>query len=213
MSLLRRVLSMEAEIADGKTYKEIEHTLYAKIVNMVDLEKAFSKEHHEQWQIRVAKTPMNSGEGTIRVRKTIPNIIDVANTVYVQTTKTPSPEDGGRDEVPIPTTLDNFVQFQRFGESGLIKDRYCFPAIGTDYIWEVDVFYIDGAEIGSGKYSEWVKIDLEVSVHDKSSPLPLLPFEVTDLIVSQKGYRTPEEDAIIDKLYDEVFRTKNKFLV
>jgi hypothetical protein len=95
-------------------------------------------------------------------------------------------------------------------ERGLVKDRYFFPVKGTDLVFEFDVFYSPGATVGSGKYIEWCKIDIEVN--DSQTIIPELPIDVSDLIIAQEGNRTIEEDNLINSLYANEFNSKNVFL-
>lgn len=209
MRLFHRALAIE-ENSTGKANKEIEYVFYGKIINFTDLNKASSKEHHSQWEVRIPETNLNAGKGTIRVRKTIPNITDVDKTEYVHTTKVSTKDKLKRIEVSIPTTVDNFNQMLILSERGLVKDRYFFPVKGTDLVFEFDVFYSPGAIVGSGKYIEWCKIDIEVN--DSQTIIPELPIDVSDLIIAQEGNRTIEEDNLINSLYANEFNSKNVFL-
>lgn len=192
------------EVADGKVFKEIEHTIYARIVNPVELEKAASKEHQEQWEIRVAKTDKNAGDGSIRVRKTV---IPGGDPVFVRTSKIRQNADGDKLELPMPSNEDEFNMVRFLAEQGLIKDRYFFPIEGTKMVWEVDMF----PKIGGG-YHEWVKIDLEVE--DREAAIPPFPIELTDVIMPKGFGRQDEEqsEALVRKIYDDCFIAKNQFL-
>jgi hypothetical protein len=203
-NLLRRALALE-EVADGVAFREIEHVLYARVPNFEELKKAASSEHQEQWEIKIPKTAENSSAGSMRIRRTVKNSDQVE---YVLTTKTVMGSEGDKLEVPIPTTLDNFQQFKRFSNRGMVKDRYFFPVEGTDLVWEVDMFYRPGATIGSGDYHEWCKIDLEVK--DRAAPLPPLPIELTDVIAAPYGKRSEAEEAKVTSLYHNEFITKNE---
>ena len=212
MRNLRNFLVCE-EVSDGATIEEYEHELYARIVSVQELLKASSKEHQSQWEIRVPKTELNAGKGSVRVRMTIPNVTDTDNIEYVINTKTSienNPNIIGKLETPVKTTKENFDQFRAMCEIGMLKDRYFFPIPDTDLVWEIDMFYLPGAAVGAHQYHEWIKIDLEV--RDMSAPLPQLPIQVTDLIINQKGKRTPEEEAKISALYEHEFITMNQLL-
>lgn len=209
MKLLRKALALEEE-ATGVLNNEQEIVFYARLSDFVELNRASVKEFQYQWEVKVAKTDKNASKGTIRVRKTIPNITGDAPPEYVLTTKTPNDVGDGRHEVAIPTTEDNFQQFMMIAERGQMKDRYNFPIGGTNIIFEVDMFYLPGAERGSGKYHPWCKIDIEnVTSIDQ---VPELPFKVEELIKSQTGSRTPEEETKVNFLYDNMFNLKNQFL-
>lgn len=191
------------EIADGKPMNEIEHVIYGRIANFDELKEAASMESHEQWEVRIAKTDKNAGKGSIRVRKTV---IAGGDPAYVITTKVPLNEDGDKLELALQSNADNFLQFKYLAEQGLIKNRYHFPIVGTDMVWEVDVFPKEG-----GGYHEWCKIDLEVK--DRSAPIPELPITLEDIILPL-GYGRQDEEAagkLITKLYEDYFIAKNQF--
>jgi hypothetical protein len=195
------------EVADGKVNKEIEHVYYGRLVNFDDLKKAENFEQQEQWELKIPKSEKNAGKGTIRIRKTIKGD---SLPEYVLTTKTTANADGDRFEISIPTTEQNFVQFKILSDSGMKKDRYFFPAPGTDLTWEFDVFIIKTDEDGKNHYSPWIKIDLEVS--SREATIPNLPIEITDLIVSPFGERTEAEEKKVTELYENIFRIKNTYL-
>lgn len=201
--LFGKGLAME-ELSDGKVFKEIEHVIYAKIVDFDELKKAVSMEHQEQWEVRIPKTDKNAGKGTIRVRKTW---IEGGDPTYVITTKIPTNTEGDKIELPLPSNADNFTQFRFLAEQGMKKIRYCFPIIGTKKVWEFDVF-VDV----EGKPHEWCKIDLEVESRDE--PIPEFPIRLDEVILPEGfGRKDPEESGkFISKLYEDFFITKNEFL-
>lgn len=199
--LLRAALE---EVSDGKAFREIEHTFYARLSNPGDLSTAASQEHQEQWELKFPKTDKNGGNGSVRIRKTIPL---GGSPEYVLTTKTLASRDGDKIEVPVPTTEPMFQQFKLMSEKGMIKDRYHFPISGTDLVWEVDMFLKPGAVVGTGPYEEWCKIDLEVK--DRSTAIPVFPLHTQELITAPFGKRTDAEEAMVTTLYDTVFTQKN----
>lgn len=217
MSMLRKALCstvdfvnhvLESLTEEGKAFHEIEHVIYVRMADMGDLAKATSKEHQVQWQLKIAKSDDNFGTGSIRIRKTIPNIVNHNLAEYTLTTKVKSKD--GSIEVEVPTTEDNFKQFALLSPEGMTKDRYSFNIPGTDMVWEVDMFYLPGAEIGSGKYHAWCKIDLEV--RERLETLPELPIRALEVISAPYGSRTEAEEKIVTSLYDNEFITKNLFV-
>lgn len=200
---LRYGVALE-ERTDGKAENELEHTIYARLTDFSQLRSASSMEHHEQWEVRVAKTEKNFGKGSIRVRKTW---IDGGAPEYSRTTKINTPVDGKKIEIPMPSNEEEFLAFKYLSEQGLIKDRYHFPILGTNLVWEVDCF-----PDGKGGYQEWVKIDLEVS--DLEAPLPNFPIEFEDVILPKVFKKVPEDEweKMVSTLYDEVFIAKNQFV-
>lgn len=194
------------EAADGKAIREIEHTIYARLSDHSQLKKAASMEKHEQWEIKIAKTDLNAGKGGIRVRKTE---IEGGDPDYVLTTKVNANEAGDKIELPIPTNEDNFHQIKFLSERGMIKHRYHFPVVGTELVWEIDMF---PKQDGEG-YHDWCKIDLEVQ--DRDAPIPELPLHFEEVIMP-KGYGRQDEEAAeaqVTRLYDECFLARNPFLL
>ncbi len=203
-------ISMEADVQDGKLFRERERVIYARLGDMSVLGKAESADHQEQWTIKLPKTENNSAKGQIRVRKVIPMVKstdgekfelshrDGDDAQYVLTTKAEKAADD-RLEVPAPVTKDMFELFRLLAENGMIKDRYHFP-IENGLVFEVDVYLKE-----DGSYHEWVKIDLELK--DISVDIPELPFSVEEMILD-KTQDSAEKSKITD-LYETVFLTKN----
>jgi len=201
--LLRTIVSTALEErTDGVAEKEIEYVFYGRIVDFEELKNAQRSEEHEQWEIKIPRTDNNAVGGRMRVRKVVKH--DPANPEYQLTTKTET-RDGHSIEVTVPTTVDNFRQFQALSERGMIKTRYVFEIEGSDNIWEVDVFKKPG-----GGFWEWCKIDLEVDAMTKQ--VPPFPIELANIIAAQEGNRTEEEENKIRSLYDYEFITKNVFV-
>jgi len=208
-NILRRAvrrISFE-EIADGKAFKEIEHTFYARLDDFDQLKKAISFEHQEQWELKFPRTDKNAGNGSIRVRKTV---VGNSPEEYVLTVKTVLNGDGDKMEVPIPTTKAMFDQFRVLSEKGMKKDRYFFPIEGSDLRWEVDVFHSPGNDVAAGQYCPWVKLDLEVK--DRSAAIPPLPMAFAEIITEPYGERTKEEEMQVCLLYEKFFTMRNQFL-
>jgi hypothetical protein len=189
------------EVADGKAFKEVEHTFYARLADMDELLKASHKEYQEQWEIKVGKTAENAAKGSIRIRKTVKDGASEAE--YVLTSKVQLNGAGDKIEVPVPTTVAMFESFKYLSDKGMIKDRYFFPVDGSDLVWEVDMFHKP-----EGGYYDWCKIDLEVK--NRQDAVPPLPIEFRDIITNGNGQRTPEEEARVTALYSQEFLTKNQ---
>lgn len=154
---------------EGKAVREIEHTIFARLLNFEQLKSATHAEVQEQYIVSVDKSEENAGEGQIRVRK----ITDRSgNTRYEMTTKNTVKD--GKVEVTIPTTEENFTQIKVLSNLSMIKHRYTFPIKGTDYKWEVDA-----VPDGNGGYFPWVRAEIEVkSKEDKGGEFPLKAEEV-----------------------------------
>ncbi len=199
MKLMRQCLALE-EDSSGVAKEEIEHVFYAKLANMLDLKKATSYEHQEQWELKLPLTDKNASDGSIRIRKTVKPDQDPE---YVITTKTRTNKDNDRIEVSVPTTDVNFKQFQLLSPRGMRKDRYHFPVPDSNLVWEVDMFLKPGSDT---EYFEWCKIDLEVT--DKSQPLPEFPIDFVGVIQQSPDMPLDQKNAV-DQLYEEVFILKN----
>lgn len=154
---------------EGKAVREIEHTIFARLLNFEQLKSATHAEVQEQYIVSVDKSEENAGEGQIRVRK----ITDRSgNTRYEMTTKNVVKD--GKVEVTIPTTEENFTQIKVLSNMSMLKHRYTFPIKGTDYKWEVDA-----VPDGNGGYFPWVRAEIEVkSKEDKGGEFPLKAEEV-----------------------------------
>lgn len=201
-------LALEEENADGKAHVEVEHVLYARVVDFSALDKAASYEHQEQWEIKLPKTDTNAGSFRIRIRKTVKPTGEIE---YVQTTKTIDPRTKGNMEVSVPVTEDVFTQFKIGSDAGMMKDRYFFPVNdGSGLVYEVDMFFKPGAQPGSKEYHDWCKIDLEVPSLEMA--MPPIPEGFTDIISAPFGKRTEQEEARVTSLYHNEFRTKNVYL-
>lgn len=202
----RPYLAME-EIANGQPVNEIEHTIYARVVDPTDLEQAASKENQEQWEIRIEKAEGNAGKGSMRVRKTWAEGQE-AEATYVRTSKVVMNDKGDKIELPLPSNKDEFTVFKFLAVQGMRKVRFTFPIIGTDLKWEIDMF----PKADGDGYHEWCKIDLEVTNRDQ--PIPEFPIPLEDVILPE-GYgraSDPKVEQQVKGLYDQFFLMKNEFL-
>jgi CYTH domain-containing protein len=187
------------ELATGKAYNEVEYVFYAKLSDPALLSRAISKEHHEQWELKIPKTPTNAAGGRVRIRKTLR---EGNPAEYVLTTKTKLPVYGEK-EVATPSSEDAFIQFKTMSDRGMVKTRYCFDAPGKASKWEVDVFLKE-----DGSLCEWVKIDFEVTEADQECPPLMAGFSEA---ISPFN-KTSEQEAFIRTLYDTVFLKTNEAL-
>lgn len=192
------------ERSDGKAEKEKEHTIYARVADFAFLAKSTSMEMEEQWEIRIAKTDKNFGKGSMRVRKTW---VEGGTPSFTRVTKIPTKEADSKIEIPLPSNEEEFMAFMYLAEQGMRKDRYHFPVLGTDLVWEFDCF-----PKGDGTYHEWIKIDLEVD--DLDAPLPQFPISLAEVILPKRFKKLSEEewDQKVTALYEQFFLSKNKFV-
>lgn len=207
MALENKTLSPALEErSDGAALKEREFVFYARIKDGYVFPPTDNKERQEQWTIKIAQSDNNAAKGDIRVRKTdLFDHGDLGQTEYVLTTKVRNGGPEGDDEVPIPSSADQFEHFKRLAESGMFKDRYTYSIPGTDLKWEVDAFIAPG-----GGYHPWVKLDLEVPADaPRDFGIPEFPIEGEEWIKAQTGDRLPEEEAKLRDIYEKYFLLKN----
>ena len=187
---------------EGKAVREIEHTIFARLLNFEQLKSASHAEVQEQYIVSVDKSEANAGAGQIRVRK----ITDRSgNTRYEMTTKNVVKD--GKVEVTIPTTEENFTQIKVLSNLSMLKHRYTFPIKGTDYKWEVDA-----VPDGNGGYFPWVRAEIEVkSPEDKGGEFPLKAEEV--YMKAPLGDMSDEDfKEKTDPLMDKFFKRGNPFV-
>lgn len=215
-------VALEGE-PDGKLRKENEHLWFAEMISngihFPELEKATSWEFHDQWGIKIGKTEKNAAAGQVRVRGTYPGgegFMNLGEPKFTHAVKI-NAADGGAYENEIEVTKEYFDTFRYLADNGMQKDRYFFPVEGG--VFEVDMFLLPGlaeARLRGMKnrgrdYHFWCKIDYEVTNFD--APIPAMPFKVKQLIKGGRGIQnTPEETALLDNLFKEVYTTPNPLL-
>lgn len=181
------------------TVLEREVEVYGYLEDLNELSKADSFIQQEQWGVYISNPDGNSGN--IRVRS-----INGGNE-YILTTKV---KDGinGNLETEQPTTKDMFNAFKRLATDGLNKTRYLFKTSNEDIVFEVDVF------LRNGKYSNWVKIDIELpgegDLNHWLDQLPELPITLTDIRVIAPGKKRPADEEFVKKLFSSEFTTTDK---
>ena len=193
LSVLAQALAMEAEDTSGKAGVEIERELYVRVSDLTQLERAVSKERQEQWGIKVPKTKRNAAPGQLRVRRSEKD----GKVEFIMTIKAVKGV-GERRDVSMKVTEDVFDLFRTVSENGMIKDRFTFPVLGTDLVYEVDMFVMP-----DGSYAPWAKIDLE----NPPAKLPPLPIMVEEMIDGKTS--DPNEREKISQIYGEFFLTPN----
>jgi len=180
----RMSLTLALEGIDGKMFREIEYTFYAKIKDLADLEKASAKEEQEQWRL-----PLNA-EKPVKARLRLIN-----GRIYTMCTKMKQKGQIGCSEVEIDIGHDMYQMLKMTATDGYKKTRYIYPVPNTDRKWEVDVFL--GMD---GKPHVWVKIDFEVSSPDDE--LPSLPFEVEEIIVENGPEFDSSQERFVRSLWE-----------
>lgn len=174
-------------LENGQLNKELELTMYVHMSDLNDLTRAVSKEVHEQYD-----TPL---ETETKVRQRIRGVNDKR---WLLTVKSPLPTgQPGNYETEVDISRDMFSLLRAATpKDGYVKERYFFPIIGTDMVWEIDVFRNNG-----GTQHEWVKVDLEFT--DTTMEVPTLPFKTKAIIYSDSDDVTQAERNWIDQLWNK----------
>lgn len=177
-------------LPSGQLHDELELTMYAEMSNIGDLSKAVSKEIHEQYEV-----PLQTNT-KIRQR-----IRGVNGKRWLQTVKIPRDDKPGNWESEDDISEATFkVLRAATPEEGYLKERYFFPIIGTDLVYEVDVYQNNG-----GTKSAWVKIDLEFK--DTTMSVPPLPFATKSIIYADNPNTTQVERNWIKQLWEDEWQS------
>ncbi len=173
--------------------EEIEYDFYIKVDDFDQLASAKSMVEQEQWNIPFIKTSITA---EVRVRK----CVCPTGTTFELTNKINIDGLDGKWELERDIERHHFEEIKALSKQGMTKNRYYYPINGTDMVWEVDVFFDD-----KGKPIPWVKIDLEVHSRLSAADIPPLPITGSQVIMAQRGERTAEEEALVNKLYKQTY--------
>jgi CYTH domain-containing protein len=193
-------VSTESVSPDGTQKTECEYEIYGTIRDMSVLASAVRSELQEQWGVPIEKVKENAASGSLRVRLT-----SNAKEVYVFTSKVK--RESGNDEIEIEVTEDLFKHFKLFATQGMQKRRYFFPVEGTDFVYEVDVFFNP-----DGSPNPRVKIDLEIQDSAGIDSLPPLPFDLDDITVIPPGRKSTAHLTFVRELYEKHYTMPNQFV-
>lgn len=189
LQALLESISMEAAVLDGAAKQEMEYTFFARVGDWAQFGQAQRSEQQEQWEFFCQ--PGDGREGTVRIRS-------INNQQFVLCTKLKTPGEIGKAEAEIEVTGDMFKHFRALAPKGTYRTRYVFPIANSNNVWEIDVF-----KNAKGETVPWVKIDLEVG--NANDPIPPLPINVEEKIVSQPSARSEDEKQIITDLFDNQY--------
>lgn len=176
-------VSTEGDI-NGKLNTELEFTMYAKLRDLNELERAIRKEEHEQWQLPI-KTDKVDGRARLRL---------IDNRRYTMTTKIQRQGTLGWEEVDADISSDMFNHLREMATNGYRKTRYVFPTQTPGMFWEVDVFRDQ-----MGNKHPWVKIDLEVD--DLNAAIPNFPLAHDTMIQADDEHLTRQDQNTIKNLW------------
>lgn len=219
-------LALEGMV-DGKLKREFEHVWFAEMkgdIHFPGLKKAASWEYQEQWEVRVDKSELIPASGQVRVRMVCQggdSFMDLGEPQYIFTVKVKG-ADGGQYEAEQEISADIFKTFKWLAGRGMEKDRYYFPSEGK--MFELDMYLLPGLAQGRLKgmknrgrdYNPWGKIDFEYD--DPNAPIPAIPFEADCVQIIDGGSphrkvaKTAEQNKILDRLFKEVFNSRNPLL-
>lgn len=188
---------------EGKTVREKEYAVYARLLDFSQFKTAPKAEIQEQWQVKIPRTEENAGSGSIRVRKVTKRN---GRITYELTTKSDIKKNE-KIECTVETSEEMFIQFKVLSNKGMLKHRYIYPIKGTGMKWEVDA-YPDG----NGGYYPWVRA--EIDVKDLKTQLPDFPLKNEEIIFPPEFGNITEEQhqQKVSELYERFFLLKNEFL-
>lgn len=196
MRLREFYLSLEEEQTDGESRPEIEHTFICRLEDFSQLELADNKILQEQYEIRTDDQTKSEGvRGCIRVRA-------VDGEQFILTTKLYSDDARSCQEASVETTEDMFKHFRTLAPCGSRKLRHVFPVEGTDWKWELDIYFK-----ADGSFEEWCRLEIEVPGLEVE--LPEYPIRFAE-VISQTETQSEENKELMDRLYSEVFIFSSK---
>lgn len=185
MLINRATISLEEEAG---SQREIELTTYGKVDNFDMLKLATNVERQFQF---VMYEQSDVATGNVRIRCT--NDDDYKLTIKYKPNTDNAP---GKNEICKPIDKEAFDAFSWIAQSGMYKDRYYYPVVDTDLVWEVD-FFIQA----DGSYAPWVKFDLELKEGQSIPPGLKYPFETLEII-------NRDNKEVLDKVYDDYLIVK-----
>jgi hypothetical protein len=166
-------------------------------------------ELQEQWTIRFPDPANPDKPAQIRVRMSQ----QYGETKYTTAIKSAVASDnagaaiGARNETPETIGKDFFEHFKKLSPVGMRKLRYRMTASLGGFL-EIDVPVDELGNLRSDKRGNvWVKIDYELRP-GQSHEVPMIPEFITGGF--WQHLRTPEQEEITRKVYDECFLLVNK---
>lgn len=177
---------------NGNAQPEIEYTVYGKLVNGEDLNKA----SHSEKQIQ-ANIDLENGNGVkLRIRQ-----VGDDKWLLCAKKKNANDHDLEQTEVEMEITRDMFDILLSSVDKVFYKTRYFFPVDNhPELTWEVDVFTTP-----DGQKHPWIKLDLEVP--DKHTARPPYPFDIEEAIDSPPSEFTEGQKKALDALWKQEWVT------
>lgn len=181
------------EPENGKTIIEKELGYYCRILNFAQFKDAKEAVKIEDYYTSTPKSeevPLNT---KTRVRK-----IDSKEGVRYELTLKVGNDMTQRAENTVEITEDTFNLYCKIAKECTIKHRYTFD--NEDGHWCVDLF-----PNGSGGYSNWARVEVEVNDIPEHAPKP--PIEVEEVIYPKGSSNNTLSDEEVDAKIGEITKT------
>lgn len=181
------------EPEDGKTIIEKELGYYCRILNFAQFKDAKEAVKIEDYYTSTPKSeevPLNT---KTRVRK-----IDSKEGVRYELTLKVGNDMTQRAENTVEITEDTFNLYCKIAKECTIKHRYTFD--NEDGHWCVDLF-----PNGSGGYSNWARVEVEVNDIPERAPKP--PIEAEEVIYPKGSSNNTLSDEEVDAKISEITKT------
>lgn len=181
------------EPEDGKTIIEKELGYYCRILNFAQFKDAKEAVKIEDYYTSTPKSeevPLNT---KTRVRK-----IDSKEGIRYELTLKVGNDMTQRAENTVEITEDTFNLYCKIAKECTIKHRYTFD--NEDGHWCVDLF-----PNGSGGYSNWARVEVEVNDIPEHAPKP--PIEAEEVIYPKGSSNNTLSDEEVDAKISEISKT------
>lgn len=181
------------EPEDGKTIIEKELGYYCRILNFAQFKDAKEAVKIEDYYTSTPKSEEVPLDTKTRVRK-----IDSKEGVRYELTLKVGNDMTQRAENTVEITEDTFNLYCKIAKECTIKHRYTFD--NEDGHWCVDLF-----PNGSGGYSNWARVEVEVNDIPENAPKP--PIEAEEVIYPKGSSNNTLSDEEVDAKISEISKT------
>lgn len=181
------------EPEDGKTIIEKELGYYCRILNFAQFKDAKEAVKIEDYYTSTPKSEEVPLDTKTRVRK-----IDSKEGVRYELTLKVGNDMTQRAENTVEITEDTFNLYCKIAKECTIKHRYTFD--NEDGHWCVDLF-----PNGSGGYSNWARVEVEVNDIPEHAPKP--PIEAEEVIYPKGSSNNTLSDEEVDAKISEITKT------
>lgn len=181
------------EPEDGKTIIEKELGYYCRILNFAQFKDAKEAVKIEDYYTSTPKSEEVPLDTKTRVRK-----IDSKEGIRYELTLKVGNDMTKRAENTVEITEDTFNLYRKVAKECTIKHRYTFD--NEDGHWCVDLF-----PNGSGGYSNWARVEVEVNDIPEHAPKP--PIEAEEVIYPKGSSNNTLSDEEVDAKISEIAKT------